>query len=97
VKVLLHYPNLDEPPVGIWWLDPETSQPQASYVDGSTEYETRGRQILFQKVSTVSWYEYWAKLEERAPYFSAWASADLDPAAMTPEEFLDLARRVRST
>lgn len=97
MMVALHFPDLNRPPVGIWWLDPGTSQPQAAYIEGVPELEIRGRQIMSQKLSDRPWTEYWQYLSEQVPYFSAWAVVDMDEQNSTPEEFLDLTRNIRST
>jgi hypothetical protein len=97
MKVVLHFPNLSQPPVGIWWLDPETSQLQAAYIEGVPELEIRGRETMSQKLPDYSWNEFWQWLTDQVPYFSAWAVVDMDEENVTPEEFLDLTRNVRST
>lgn len=94
--VALHFPSLEEPPVGVWWLNPSTSQPQATYIDGVPELEIRGRQTMSEKVDGYSWTEYWAWLTDQTRYFSAWATADMDEENVTPEEFLDMMRNIKS-
>ncbi len=94
--VALHFPDLESPPAGIWWLNPSTAQPQAAYIDGVPELEIRGRQTMSEKVDGFSWTEYWQWLTDQVPYFSAWSVAEMDEANLTPEEFLDTMRNIRS-
>lgn len=92
MKVLVHYPSMTDSPVGVWWLPRDADWPQDYYLDPNSPDAVRGRQTMASKRAGVSWPDFWESLTERAPYFSAWNTADVSDT-WTPQEYLGVLQR----
>ncbi len=90
--VVLHFPSLDEAPIGVWWREPDRVYLSSHYAEERPD-EVRGRQTMAEKVPGVSWEDYFHHLRRRVPYFVNWEVADIGDA-WSPKEYLEVMRRV---
>jgi hypothetical protein len=86
--VVQHYAEIDEPPVGLWWV--EDGVLRSVYAPGHQAYLAMGRQVMSQKLPEVEWVEYFHALEQRNPMIHGWETIDV---FVSPPEWL---KRVRS-
>lgn len=78
MKALVHYPSLDEAPVGIWWVDPLSGEPDKHYLDPSGADAARGSVEVFAKTNPdVSWEKWFESLAERVPYSLNWETVEM--------------------
>lgn len=92
MRVLLQYPNLEEPPIGVWW--DEGGEARYYYADPFRPEARSGQQRIASRTPDVPLSEVFDKLAERLPYDVSWELADTGDA-FTPEEYLDMIRRVQ--
>ncbi len=87
MKVLVHYNVASEEPMGLWWLDPITQNPQCLYNDPDGYASIRGRMIVFGRTNPdVRWGDWFDQLTTRTPYTENWIV--YDSMGMTPEQLL---------
>lgn len=87
MKALIHYPSMDEAPIGIWWVDLLTNKAMSHYDDPDSPDATRGRMVVMMKSTTNKPWEQWFDyLAQRAPYFVSWESIEI--LDQSPEEVL---------
>lgn len=92
IPVVVHYPDLQSAPEGVWWWD-GSSRLTAYYTPGS-KLRPNGEAVMAQVVGRadqIDVEEFFSSLEDRAPRPSAWVKASVK--AMTPIEFLQLMRK----
>ncbi len=78
MKALIHYPSMDESPIGIWWVDPLTNKASHYYTDEDSPEAARGRMLVMQKSTTgMDWHAWFDYLTQRAPYFGTWEKIEI--------------------
>ncbi|GAC1602014.1 MAG: hypothetical protein NVS3B21_29950 [Acidimicrobiales bacterium] len=75
MKVLLHFTPLGTP-LGLWWLDEESGQPDCYYPSVSMA-EIRARATLREKVDDVTWERFFDLLATRHPYIDWWETTEV--------------------
>lgn len=90
MRALLHFYGVNDPPIGIWWVN-ELGNIACYYADGYQPEEAMGRLAMTGKAPQATWSEFFDSLERTLPLGNGWESVELVRA--TPQEYLD---RVRS-
>ena len=88
--VCVHFPNLDDPPVGIWWEQDGIAQ---AYYPESGAASTMGQQIFASRNRSLPLADFFQTLADRQPYPMVWEKMETPPD-YDPEEYLDTLRRV---
>jgi len=84
-KILVHHPNMFEPPVGVWWLPtPQTKFPASYYTDDT--YKMLVSAILVGKLESASWEDFFDYLADKLPYYTYFEvqESDEDPVRLLP-------------
>ena len=90
MNVCVQFPNLDEPPVGIWWDDNGVAR---AYYAETGPVELLGRQVFAERNTALSLDDFFTTLSARTPHPINWEKMTVTPG-LSPEEYLDMLRRV---
>lgn len=90
MRVIQHFTDPTEPPVGLWWVDGD-GKLQSTYADDHGAEQSYAFQVMVQKGAQASWDEHFDALENVYPYISGWESVDV---SSDPKLFLRTTRRI---
>lgn len=89
-RLLQHFIDPLEPPVGVWWKTPE-GEVESVYVLGAEAEQTHAAHVMSLKYSKSSWDQFFDALEQIPPVISGWESVD---ASISPQAYLKLAQKL---
>lgn len=91
MKVLIQYPGFGEVPIGVWWE--EGGEARSYYAEPTRPEAKRGKALMLSRDTSVPLDEVFEILGQRLPLTMDWRLVEID-SSQTPEEYLDMIRRV---
>lgn len=91
MKVLIQYPGFGEVPIGVWWE--EDGEAKSYYAEPTRSEAKIGKALMLSRDASVPLDAVFEKLSARMPMTVDWSLVEIDDT-QTPEEYLDMLRRV---
>lgn len=89
--VCVEFPNLEEPPIGIWWE--HEGEPRFYYAENDRPEAALGKTTMLARDPSCALEDYFTHLADRTPRPISWEKMQL-AQNLTPEQHLDMLRRV---